>query len=598
MSRKFAACLLIVLVLALVSCTPDSTPSQQQDVPTEAMATPSQPLDEFLNEASLAVVLRFPETITHLGIGEWIGVRNDQLMPLTHDYERETIRLLEDLIGQLAQYDLSAVDERSALSARVYGWYLQDLLEAHRYSDHAYSVSTHLSSYPDTIERLLTRTQPLRSSVDVQDYMSRLGQIGERFDELIVRLADSEAIRATPPTFILTTAAAALRQTADQPPEQSGYYLRLEKGLGDISSLSQSVRETTLREAAEIIENIVLPAYLRLAQAVSSQAVRAGEAIGVWQHEGGSEYYAYVLRKHTTTNLSADAIHALGVQEVSRIQGEIRDAASALGFDPELDIRTLYAQLTQITGVSTGQQTVAFCQKTIDDIVSIIRPAFLTWPNATIDVIEGGTSAYFSPGSLDGTRPGQFIAPAARQEPLFALPTLVYHEAIPGHGLQAAFAHATDLPAYRAGMGFTAYSEGWALYAERLAWEMGAYADDAYGNLGRLQAELFRSARLVVDTGIHAQHWTFDQAVDYLEQNTGLDHAYVEQEIARYVVNPGQATAYKVGMLELMSLRARAQRELGEAFDLASFHQAILEEADVPLVILDELVSDYIEHSQ
>ncbi|MBU1050066.1 DUF885 domain-containing protein [Candidatus Bipolaricaulota bacterium] len=598
MSRKFAACLLIVLAIALVSCTPDRAPSRQQDVAAEAIATPSQPLDEFLNEASLAVVLRFPETITHLGIGEWIGVRNDQLMPLTHDYERETISLLEDLIEQLAQYDLSAVDERSALSARVYGWYLQDLLQAHRYSDHAYSVSTHLSSYPDTLERLLTRTQPLRSSVDVQDYMSRLGQIGERFDELIVRLADSEAIGATPPSFILTAAAAALRQTADQPPEQSDYYLRLGNGLLGISSLSQSVRDATLREAAEIIEKSVFPAYLRLSQAVSSQAVRAGDAIGVWRHEGGSEYYAYVLRKHTTTDLSADDIHALGVQEVSRIQGEIRDVAAALGFDPELDIRTLYAQLTEITGVATGQQTVAFCRATIDDIASIIRPAFSTWPNANIEVIEGQTSAYFSPGSLDGARPGQFIAPAARQQPLFALPTLVYHEAIPGHGLQTAFAYAADLPAYRAGMGFTAYAEGWALYAERLAWEMGAYQGDAYGNLGRLQAELFRAVRLVVDTGIHAKQWTYRMAVDYFQQNTGLDEAYARQEIERYAVNPGQATAYKIGMLKILELRDQAERELGEAFDLPAFHQAILEESDVPLVLLEELVSAYIERSQ
>lgn len=604
MSKYLLALLLFATAIALVSCVPSTDESLQQDAAVSATSQetptlqPDRPLEELLNEASLAVVLRFPETITHLGIGDLIGVRDDALTPVSRAYELETMALLESLLEELDRYDLSTVDPSDALSARVYGWYLEDLLESHRFSAHDYPINSHISSYPTVIEHFLARVHPMQTLTNAEDYISRLQQLSTEFDGMIARLDESEQIGAMPPAFILRKAAESILDTAETPVSEMVLYATFVNKLGSIPTIPDPTKRALEGEAVDIVQSSVIPAYLRLAEYVSSLAERAGDEIGVWRHDDGAEYYAHRLRKYTTTNLSADEIYDLGLAEVDRIQAEILEATEGVGLNVQADLQSLFEQVTEISGVVSGRQTVEACQQLINGITELVRPVFLNWPDADILVVEGQMSAFFSPGSLDGSRPGMFYAPAAREEPLFSLPTLTYHEAIPGHGLQTAFAYAADIPVYRAGLGFTAYAEGWALYAERLAWEMGAYEDDAYGNLGRLQAELFRAARLVVDTGIHAKQWTYDQAVDYLRENTGLDEEFVRQEIERYIVLPGQATAYKIGMLKMLELRDRAQRELGDAFDLATFHQAILEEGDVPLLILEELVDAYIERSR
>jgi uncharacterized protein (DUF885 family) len=438
----------------------------------------------------------------------------------------------------------------------------------------------------------------LRTQANASDYISRLGQIALRFDEIIVRMEDSEALAATPPAFILEKAARVLQQKAALEPEETSYYTTFVDRLSSVRSIGEQDKRALTIEVSNIVRDSVLSAYGRLAAFVAAQAQRADDAIGVWRHEGGADYYAHRLRKYTTTGLTAAQIHALGLAEVARIRAEILDIAEDLSLEAGDDLHSLFEGLTQRAGTVTGQETVLACQELIAEIVGLVQPVFHSWPSADIVIVEGGTSAFFSPGSLDGARPGMFYAPAAREQPLFALSTLTYHEAIPGHGLQTAIAYAADIPTYRAGLGFTAYAEGWALYGERLAWEMGAYENDAYGNLGRLQAEIFRAARLVVDTGIHALRWTTEQAVAYLQENTGFDEAFVRQEIERYIVDPGQATAYKIGMLKMIELRDRCESELGDAFDLADFHQTVLEEGDVPLSILEELVAAYIARAR
>lgn len=579
-----------------------STESIQAELPAantaEPPPQPEQPLGRFLEEASLAMVLRSPETITSLGIGPMVGVRDDQLTPLSMEYEVETVALLDSLLAQLSLYDLASASSEDALSAQVYGWFLQDQLDSYRYSDHDYLVSSFIHSYPDVIERHLTRSHPIRSLANAEDYISRLQQISLRFDELIVRLEASVTIGAIPPAFILQDAAEALQQTGETAADESNFYTTFAHKLQSVPSISDSRKLALEGQVLTALTASVLPAYVELAEAVSSLVERADDSIGVWRHENGDRYYAHQLRKYTTTDLSAEEIHAIGLVEVERVQSEIRQAAAELGLDPEASLTILFDELSQQYGIVTGSDTVVACREIIEQIVPLVQPEFASWPGADIEVIEGGTNAYFTPGTFDGTRPGRFTAPAGREEPLFSLATLTYHEAVPGHGLQTAFAYAADIPNYRAGLGFTAYAEGWALYAERLAWELGAYDSNPVGNLGRLQAELFRAARLVVDTGIHAQRWTMDEAIAYMLENTGLDEAFVRQQVERYIVLPGQATAYKIGMLEIMKLRDQAQEALGDSFTLPGFHEAILGEGDVPLPILPQLVDAYIERTQ
>jgi uncharacterized protein (DUF885 family) len=227
-----------------------------------------------------------------------------------------------------------------------------------------------------------------------------------------------------------------------------------------------------------------------------------------------------------------------------------------------------------------------------------LEPAFVLFPQAKVIVIGGASGGYYVSGSLDGSRPGAFYASTTGGSPLFSMPTLAYHEAVPGHHLQIAIAQEMELPTFRNLVHFTGYTEGWALYAEQLAWELGWYADDPYGDLGRLQAEAFRAARLVVDTGIHEKQWTFDKAADYMVENTGLPRDMVTGQISRYIAWPGQATAYKIGMIKILELRQHAIDQLGEAYDIKEFHSIILGNGSMPLDVLEKVVQNYIDEKK
>ena len=596
---KWIAVILAVVAGALLALwfvpdlisIPDRTTEEQ---PVEATAAaPEQPLARFLEQASLSLALRSPELITYLGIANSVGVSNDQLTPLSTAYEDADVALLDSVLAQLDAYDLSQVSASERLSARVYGWYLRDLRQAYVYSDHDYLVSTYFTSYPEDVEWFLVYVHPIETLDDATDYLSRLSQIDERFDELAERLGVSESINAVPPRFIMEEAASEIEAISTTPAQEMSYYVVFADKLSE-TTIPQSTQENMLEQARDIVQSEILPAYAELALLVSQIAERASDEIGVWKHVDGDAYYAECLRQYTTTSLSAEEIRALGLSEVARIQQEILSVASGLGHDGDLSIVELYDHLADTTGAVRGTETVERCEALLEDISTRVRPVFTHWPQEELIVVEGGEDAFFTSGSMDGSRPGMFFAPAGIESPVYSLPTLTYHEAIPGHFLQTAYAHEANIPEYRKDLGFTAYAEGWALYAERLAWELGAYEGDPEGNLGRLQDELFRAVRLVVDTGIHAFRWTYEEAVTYMRENSGLDEEYVRQEIDRYIVLPGQATSYKVGMLKVLELRERAQEALGDAFDLAEFHDVLLGQGDVPLDILEELVNGYI----
>ena len=320
--------------------------------------------------------------------------------------------------------------------------------------------------------------------------------------------------------------------------------------------------------------------------------------VGVAQFRGGDEYYAYLLRHYTTTEMSADEVHELGMEELERIHGEMRAIFDQLGYPQDDSLGALFDRVAADGGLVSGTQVIATYEAILEQADENLDQAFDIRPQADVVVINSPIKGMYVSASLDGSRPGAFHAgPANSTEQRYAMPTLAYHEAIPGHHLQIALAQESDLPSFRNMMGFTGYTEGWALYAEQLASELGWYKDDPYGDLGRLQAEAFRAARLVVDTGIHAKGWSFEKAADYFSQNTGYemdDSVPPEHQIARYVVWPGQSTAYKIGMLKMMELRQRAMDQLGDQFDLKEFHTVILSNGSVPLEVLERIVDDYI----
>ncbi len=575
---------------------PASPAPKPQPATAAAPANPwkGMPLQQFLAEADKSLVLLSPETITFYGLAEQLGVRNNHLDPMTVEAEEAYYAQVQKIADQLATYDLSKVSSTERTNAEIYAWHVKDALASKEFANNGYLVSSYMDSYPTYIEWFLTSMHPLTTLADAEDYVSRLSEIPVRFEEVEKRLWLSQELNAVPPRFMLRKAVDQLRLVAETEPAETSYYVTLDEAFASMAGVRKEDQDEILVQAQDTLETYVLPAYENLADYVEEMATRASEDAGVWKQKNGAAYYEYLLRSYTTTTLSADEIFNLGKEEVARIQAEIQTASVALGFAPGLSMPDLFGQLEKKTGSSLGEDTVRRFQALLDDIGPRIASAFARVPTGKIEVADGGSDTYFSPGTPDGSRPGMFFAPTQTPQPIYELPTITYHEGIPGHGFQAAYAYGADLPPYLLGLSFTAYSEGWALYAERLAWELGVYASDPAANLGRLQDELFRAVRLVVDPGIHAKQWTYEQAVEYMVENTGLSEDYVRAEVERYIVSPAQAVTYKVGMLHILELRARAEEKLGPAFKLAEFHDVVLGHGELPLDILDRLVDEYI----
>jgi uncharacterized protein (DUF885 family) len=320
----------------------------------------------------------------------------------------------------------------------------------------------------------------------------------------------------------------------------------------------------------------------------------APAGIGVSQHPRGSEYYAYVLRHHSTTDLTPAEVHQLGLDELDRIHAEMRLIFDQLGYPQNESLQQLYGRVTQAGGVIPAASLLSTFEDIIADAESRVGAAFDIFPSADVIVLPDPFGGFYIGPSIDGARPGAFYAGTQSGQPWYQMPSLAYHEAVPGHHTQIAIAMEQDAPVFRKVVNFTGFVEGWALYAERLAWELGWYDSDRLGDLGRLQYEALRAARLVIDTGIHHFGWSFDRAALFNEENVGWSPGASQNAVLRYTVYPGQATAYMVGLLKILDERERARAALGPAFDLKSFHRAILANGAVPLSLLDAVVDQYI----
>jgi uncharacterized protein (DUF885 family) len=381
----------------------------------------------------------------------------------------------------------------------------------------------------------------------------------------------------------------------------------------DEAELDAAAQERIAAAAKSEIENTVYPAYGKLIEYFEEIDQKVDGNYGVWNLPNGDELYRLALKFFTTTDYTPDYIHNFGLSEVERIQAEILAILASEGWDTSSGFQPAMEAMADdprfyYPDTDAGrEQILADYRAIIEEIEAGMGQYFAVMPSAKVAVervpeFKEKTSpgAYYSRPAMDGSRPGLFYANLhdIKATPKYGMRTLAYHEAVPGHHFQLAVQQELeDLPFFRRMIPFTAYSEGWGLYAERLAWEMG-YQEDPYDNIGRLQAELFRAVRLVVDTGIHAQRWSREQAIEYMTANTGIAESDVVAEIERYFVMPGQACAYLVGMTKILELREMARSELGEQFDIRDFHNVVLTNAAVPLTILERLVREYIAETR
>ena len=555
-------------------------------------------LDEFYDTSIATLVQRSPEGLIWRSLQDIYPQTAVALDNLSDGYRQETFELYSVALDALRGYDRSVLDADGQLDYDLYEWYLQDVVDQQQFMYHDFPATYGIFGVPRGTEQLFTEVHPMDSFEDAQRYVARLALIEAKFDQLEDHL-DLQAQRGiVEPALTMQVALNQLAGLASANGIDNLYYQALAEKTLNHPDISSSQRSTLLDQAANTFNNSIRPAYQRLRAKLQSLLPGAPAQIGVGQYADGAAYYAYTLRHHTTTDLTPAEIHQLGLDELVRIRAEMQDIfVNELGYDPNLTLSESFSLAAQDGGIIPAANVKATYEAIIDQARMDVGDAFDIFPTSDVVVIGVPFGGYYIGPSADGTRPGAFYASTQNSEPWFPMRSLAYHEAIPGHHTQIAIAVDQQQPVYRVVQRSTGFIEGWALYAERLAWELG-WHDDPYSNLGRLQYEALRASRLVMDTGIHAMGWSFDQAVQFNIDNIGATTGSSQGAAARYSVWPGQATAYMVGMLQILDERQRAMDTLGGDFDLKDFHRALLVNGSVPLVYLDEIVDRYIADAQ
>ncbi len=571
-------------------------------------------INNFFNRAFIQFIWDKPEMLTSMGILESIGI-NGHNAEWNDDSEAASERdhqFLLDVMATLAEYDESKLTKSEILSVKVLKELLGDPEQDRRFRYHSYPVNQ-LFGLQNSIPRFLDTFHRVNTAEDAEHYISRLSKIDTKMEQNMEGLLIREEMGIIPPTFVIDKSLVIMQEFVDQAAEENVLYVSFKEKLEKADEIGDAETGSFLEQAKAEIETTVYPAYQSYIDYFTGLRAKSTTDAGVWKLPDGEAFYNYMLRGHTTTELTADEIHSIGVAEVERIQSEMLDIFAEEGYDPSLGVKALFDQLAEeerwfYSDDDEGRKQILADYGTIlEEIEEGMSQAFNFTPKAGLVVKRvpefseaTAPGAYYNGPSRDGSRPGTFYANLydIKATPRYGMRTLAYHEGVPGHHFQIAIrTELDDVPQFRKEAGFTAFSEGWALYAEQLAWEMG-FQDDPYDNLGRLQAELFRAVRLVVDTGIHAKRWTREEAIEYMLENTGQAESDVVSEIERYIVRPGQATAYKVGMIEILRLRQEARDALGDRFDLRDFHDVVLGSGSLPLTALRELVMEYIAATQ
>ena len=571
-------------------------------------------LNLFYEKVFAQVLFDEPELLSSLGLVERFGItgHNGKLGDASPAHQQLFFDRAKKNLEDLHAYPLEKQNASQQLSTHILEWFLTREIEGEKYQWHNYPVNQ-LFGVQNEFPSFMANTHRLLAPRDCEYYRQRLNAVGTKFDQLLESLKLREQKGILPPRFVVEKVLVEMNNFVAQPAPENILATSFKTRVAKIDGMTDEQRAAFQKKIETAITDRVYPAYHKLIDYFTALLPKTTTDDGVWKLPDGDAFYAYALRESTTTTLKPDEVHDLGLREVARIEGEMRalldangyagrpigEAMDALGKEPRF----------HFSNDDKGRaDALAEYKRLIDDAIERSRLLFATVPQAKIEVqrvpvFKEATSAgaYYNGASMDRTRPGIFYANLRdmNEIPKWSMRTLAYHEGVPGHHWQIATAQELKgLPQFRKLIPFTAYQEGWALYTEWLAKEAGWYEGDPFGDLGRLQAELFRGVRLVVDTGIHSKHWPREQAISYMREKTGMGEKEVTAEIERYIVNPGQACAYKVGMLKIQELRKRAQAELGTKFDQREFHDVILRNGAVPLEILEEQVNAYIQKAK
>jgi uncharacterized protein (DUF885 family) len=446
----------------------------------------------------------------------------------------------------------------------------------------------------------LPSSLPFATAKDYDDYIARLQKFPRQFDETIANMRKGMAAGLMPPRFLLERVAEQAESIATSKGEASPFARPL---ANFPEAVTEADRQRIRTAVLAAIDRNIIPAYQRFGRFVREEyAPRGRTEAGAWSLPNGAARYAFQVRNMTTTGMTPDAIHELGLREVARIEAEMLQIANRLGYSDLPSFNKAIAANPELKPKS-GEQLLGLYRKYIDQMYSKLPQLFGRLPKARLEVLpvpefraRGASAASYETGSPDGSRPGRVYVNTSDVTSRSLLPTesTAYHEGAPGHHMQLSIQQElTDLPPFRQQGGTTAFIEGWALYSERLGKEVGFY-EDPYSDYGRLNDEMLRAIRLVVDTGLHHKRWTREQVVRFFRDHSAIDEVEIQAETDRYIVWPGQALAYKVGQLTILELRERAQRELGARFDIRAFHDVVLGSGALPMDELEKTVQRWI----
>jgi len=566
--------------------------------------------NNYLNREIVKFAFKDPETLTSLGFLESMGV-NGHNAHLDDVDPKNTDQMFSEFSAfgaGLAQYDDADLSDDQLISKQIVSYLTQLMEEAEPYRYHYYPANQ-LFGVQNGFPGFMESSHQVNSLEDAEHYNSRLSQLERKFSQYLIDFKRREDAGIIPPKFVIERILTEMQEFIATPTHENILYTSLVTKLDKLDDVSETDKKAVLAQAQIHIEESVTNGYQLFIDYFTELKPKASEHHGYWQHPHGDKAYRLALKLFTTTDYTPEYIHNLGLKEVARIQSEILTILSGLDIDVSQGYTKAMADFSEnpdfyYEDSDEGRaQILKDYQTILDEIDAGIDKAFNVRPKAGMEVVripefkeKTSPGAYYQQPAIDGSRPGRFFANLydIKATPKFGMRTLAYHEGIPGHHFQIAIAMELEgMPLIRKFAPFTAYTEGWALYSELVAYEQG-FQSKPEDNVGRLVAELFRAVRLVVDTGLHHKRWTREEGIQYMADNTGMATRDVIAEIERYLVMPGQATAYKVGMIKILELRQYARTELQEAFDIREFHDVILKNGALPLSLLDKVVKAYV----
>tara|TARA_A100001035_G_scaffold280080_1_gene283869 strand:+ start:1287 stop:3152 length:1866 start_codon:yes stop_codon:yes gene_type:complete len=570
-------------------------------------------LDKFLDDSVLEPILDSPQTLTSLGLHQldFLTNHNENLDDYSVEKSESDHEKFLVYYEKLNNFDETKLPDSAKLNLEVAKFAAN--IEKRGFENFRYYMGPFIQFYGAhlSLVNFMTDTHKLVSEKDAEDYIKRIAKIPDAIDQLMIFEKRRAEAGIYSPKFVYEKTLLQLTSLIETPTDQHPLFMSF-KDASESMDLETDKKESMFLSLKDNIEKFK-SSYARLKILVEENSQNAREFDGVWSLPNGDDYYKHRLQIFTTTDLTADEIHKLGLQMVEEIQSEIKRILSEEGYDINRPLADLFVELNNdprflFEDSDEGREAILDEYRRINEETYAMLPDYFNeLPKAKVVVKrvpifseKSAAGGYYQGSSLDGSRPAAWYANLydINATQTFKMPALSFHEAVPGHHLQIALNQENQNQTLWNKFGYrtSAFSEGWALYAERLAVEAGLLRDP-YEQIGSLQSELFRAARLVVDTGLHSKKWTREEAIIYMMDNAGEVRSESESEIERYIVWPGQATSYMIGRIKIMELRERAKAELGNRFNIKDFHSVVLMNGILPLTVLEALVDQYIKEN-